>query len=34
MQDGVICEEGPPEQIFQNPQKQETKDFLARFING
>ena len=34
MQDGVICEEGPPEQIFQNPKKQETKDFLARFING
>ena len=34
MQEGVIWEEGPPEQIFQNPQKQETKDFLARFING
>ena len=34
MQDGVICEEGPPGQIFHNPQKQETKDFLARFING
>ena len=32
MQDGVIWEEGP--QIFQNPQKQETRDFLARFING
>jgi len=34
MQDGVIWEEGPPEQIFQNPQKQETKDFLARFLDG
>jgi len=34
MHDGVICEAGPPEQIFQNPQKQETRDFLARFING
>ena len=34
MQDGIIWEEGPPEQIFQNPQRQETKDFLARFING
>ena len=34
MQDGVICEEGSPEQIFQDPQKQETKEFLARFING
>jgi putative lysine transport system ATP-binding protein len=34
MQDGVIWEEGPPEQIFHNPQRQETKDFLTRFING
>jgi len=34
MQDGVICEEGTPEQIFQNPQKQETKEFLARFMAG
>ena len=34
MQDGIICEEGPPEQIFNNPHKQETKDFLARFLNG
>jgi putative lysine transport system ATP-binding protein len=33
MQDGVIWEEGPPEQIFNDPQRQETKDFLARFIN-
>ena len=34
MQEGVIWEDGPPEQIFLNPQKQETKEFLARFING
>jgi putative lysine transport system ATP-binding protein len=34
MHDGVICEEGSPEQIFNDPQKQETKDFLARFINS
>jgi len=34
MQDGVIWEEGPPQQIFQDPQRQETRDFLARFING
>jgi len=34
MHDGVICEQGPPDQIYQNPQKQETKDFLARFFNG
>jgi len=33
MKDGVICEMGPPEQIFGSPEKQETKDFLARFFN-
>ena len=33
MKEGVICEEGAPQQIFNNPQRQETKDFLARFIN-
>ncbi len=32
MKDGVICEEGSSEDIFVNPKKQETKDFLARFI--
>ena len=31
MNDGVICEQGAPEQLFNTPQKQETKDFLARF---
>lgn len=34
MNQGVICEEGTPEELFQNPQKQETKDFLARFRNN
>ena len=33
MNQGVICEEGTPEDVFGNPQKQETKDFLARFRN-
>ena len=33
MSQGVICEEGSPEEVFGNPQKQETKDFLARFRN-
>jgi len=33
MKDGVICEEGKPDQIFSNPQKQETKDFLSRFFD-
>ncbi len=32
MADGVICEQGTPQQIFQNPQDQKTKDFLARFM--
>ena len=34
MSQGVICEEGSPEDVFGNPQKQETKDFLARFRNA
>ena len=33
MKDGVIWEEGTPEDIFGNPQREETKDFLSRFIN-
>ncbi|MBE6893355.1 MAG: amino acid ABC transporter ATP-binding protein [Ruminococcaceae bacterium] len=33
MKDGIIWEEGTPEDIFANPQKEETKEFLARFIN-
>lgn len=32
MNEGVICEEGAPGQIFLHPQKKETKDFLARFM--
>ncbi len=31
MNNGVICEEGTPEQLFGDPQKQETIDFLSRF---
>ena len=33
MNQGVICEDGTPEEVFGNPRKQETKDFLARFRN-
>ena len=33
MYEGVICEQGSPEQIFGNPRKQETRDFLSRFRN-
>jgi len=31
MNQGIICEEGTPAEVFGNPQKQETKDFLSRF---
>ncbi|MBQ3193531.1 MAG: amino acid ABC transporter ATP-binding protein [Oscillospiraceae bacterium] len=34
MSEGVICEEGTPEDVFGNPQKKETQDFLARFRNA
>lgn len=34
MNNGVICEEGSPQQIFTNPQKPETKAFLTRFMNA
>ena len=31
MKDGILWEEGNPEQIFEHPTKIETQDFLARF---
>ena len=34
MNEGVIYEQGSPESLFGNPQRQETKDFLARFRNN
>ena len=34
MKDGVIWEQGSPEELFSNPQKQETSDFLSRFLNN
>ena len=33
MNEGVICEQGSPEEVFGNPQKQATQDFLSRFRN-
>ncbi|MGI5874458.1 MAG: amino acid ABC transporter ATP-binding protein [Bacillota bacterium] len=33
MKDGVIWEQGAPEQIMERPEREETKDFLARFTN-
>ena len=32
MNQGVICEEGTPEQVFGDPRRQRTRDFLARFM--
>jgi len=32
MRDGVIWEDGVPERIFGNPEKQETREFLSRFF--
>ncbi len=34
MNNGYICEEGTPSEVFGNPQKQETRDFLSRFLNN
>ncbi|MDO4619401.1 MAG: amino acid ABC transporter ATP-binding protein [Lachnospiraceae bacterium] len=34
MHNGVICEQGTPDTLFEHPEKQETKDFLARFRRG
>ena len=34
MANGVICEEGSPAELFNNPKQQETKDFLSRFRNA
>lgn len=29
MSDGIICEQGTPEEIFNNPQEERTKEFLS-----
>lgn len=34
MADGIIEEEGSPEQIFSDPQNPKTKEFLGRFMRG
>ena len=30
---GVIAEEGTPEQIFNNPKEERTKEFLRRILS-
>ena len=32
MDEGIIFEEGPPEQIFINPQKERTREFLGKVL--
>jgi polar amino acid transport system ATP-binding protein len=32
LQDGAVLEQGPPAQLFTNPQQPETRDFLARVL--
>jgi polar amino acid transport system ATP-binding protein len=32
--DGVVCEEGPPEQIFDDPKEERTRAFLRRIIEA
>ncbi len=34
MADGVICEEGAPEELFGNPKTEKMKEFLSRFRNA
>lgn len=34
MDAGVIAEEGPPEQIFNNPKQERTREFLKRTLEG
>jgi polar amino acid transport system ATP-binding protein len=34
LDEGVICEEGPPEQIFGEPQNERTRIFLKRIIEA
>lgn len=32
MDDGKICEEGTPDQIFNHPQEERTKEFLSMVL--
>lgn len=32
MSDGLICEQGSPKDIFENPTQSQTKEFLSRFL--
>ncbi len=34
MDQGVIAEEGSPEEIFNNPKEERTKEFLSRILDS
>ena len=34
MNEGVIAEAGPPQQIFRTPKNPRTQEFLSRFMNN
>jgi polar amino acid transport system ATP-binding protein len=34
LEGGVVVEEGPPEQVLDDPQQEATKDFLRRFLSA
>ena len=31
--EGVVCEEGTPQDIFENPHEERTREFLSRFMS-
>lgn len=33
MDEGVIVEEGPPEEIFTSPKQKRTQDFLSKILS-
>ena len=34
MDEGVIVEQGKPQEVFDNPKEERTKQFLARYTEG
>ena len=34
MDDGNIMEQGTPEEVFEHPREERTKQFLSRFTQG
>jgi polar amino acid transport system ATP-binding protein len=34
LDEGVVCEEGPPEQLFREPREARTRQFLQRITDA